>query len=141
MMCYQELHPGYISMDLLRSSSPHSLLDPPSFHFSVLYRIYFLVQRTSSMSTDQELFCSIQLQSTSDLLHRVYYDTIINNFPLSDSSEYEIHKTNVYNTQIIIGILFKYNRCSKSHATHIKIFIDGCNSIQFDCINKHIISL
>jgi hypothetical protein len=30
---------------------------------------------------------------------------------------------------------------SKSHATHIKIFIDGCNSIQFDWINKHTISL
>jgi hypothetical protein len=28
-------------------------------------------------------------------------------------------------------------RWSKSHATHVKIFIDGCNSIQFNCINKH----
>jgi hypothetical protein len=27
---------------------------------------------------------------------------------------------------------------SKSHANHIKIFIDGCNSIQFNWINKHI---
>jgi hypothetical protein len=25
----------------------------------------------------------------------------------------------------------------KSHTTHIKIFIDGCNSIQFNWINKH----
>jgi hypothetical protein len=30
---------------------------------------------------------------------------------------------------------------SKSHANHIKIFIDGCNSIKFDWINKHTISL
>jgi hypothetical protein len=30
---------------------------------------------------------------------------------------------------------------SKSHATHIKIFIDGCGSIQFNWINKHTISL
>jgi hypothetical protein len=28
-----------------------------------------------------------------------------------------------------------------SHTTHIKIFIDGCNSIQFYWINKHTISL
>jgi hypothetical protein len=30
---------------------------------------------------------------------------------------------------------------SKSHATRIKIFIDSCNSVQFDWINKHTISL
>jgi hypothetical protein len=30
---------------------------------------------------------------------------------------------------------------SKSHTTRIKIFINGCNSIQFDWINKHTISL
>jgi hypothetical protein len=30
---------------------------------------------------------------------------------------------------------------SKSHAAHIKIFIDGCNSIQLDWINKHTVSL
>jgi hypothetical protein len=30
---------------------------------------------------------------------------------------------------------------SKSQATHIKIFIDGCNSIQLDWVNKHTISL
>jgi hypothetical protein len=30
---------------------------------------------------------------------------------------------------------------SKSHATHIKIFIDGCNSVQLDWINKHTLSL
>jgi hypothetical protein len=30
---------------------------------------------------------------------------------------------------------------SKSHTTHIKIVIDGCNSIAFDWINKHTISL
>jgi hypothetical protein len=30
---------------------------------------------------------------------------------------------------------------SKSHVIHIKIFIDGCNSIQFDWINKHTMSL
>jgi hypothetical protein len=29
----------------------------------------------------------------------------------------------------------------KSHATYIKIFIDGCSSIQFSWINKHTISL
>jgi hypothetical protein len=34
-----------------------------------------------------------------------------------------------------------YTQWSKSHATHIKIFIDDCNSIQFDWINKHTISL
>jgi hypothetical protein len=30
---------------------------------------------------------------------------------------------------------------SKCHAAHIKIYIDGCNSIQFDWINTHTISL
>jgi hypothetical protein len=30
---------------------------------------------------------------------------------------------------------------SKSNATHIKVFFEGCNSIQFDWINKHTISL
>jgi hypothetical protein len=35
----------------------------------------------------------------------------------------------------------RYIELSKSHATHIKIFIDGCNSVQFDWINKHTISL
>jgi hypothetical protein len=34
-----------------------------------------------------------------------------------------------------------YTEWSKSHATHIKISIDGCNSIQFDWINKHTILL
>jgi hypothetical protein len=29
----------------------------------------------------------------------------------------------------------------RSQATHIKIFVDGCNSIQHDWINKHTISL
>jgi hypothetical protein len=29
----------------------------------------------------------------------------------------------------------------KSHATHIEIFIDGCNSVHFDWINKHTILL
>jgi hypothetical protein len=28
-----------------------------------------------------------------------------------------------------------YTEWLKSHATHIKIYIDSCNSIQFDCIN------
>jgi hypothetical protein len=32
-----------------------------------------------------------------------------------------------------------YTGWLKSHATHIKIFIDSCNSIQFDWINKHTI--
>jgi hypothetical protein len=30
---------------------------------------------------------------------------------------------------------------SKSHGTHVKIFIGGCNSTQFDWINKHTLSL
>jgi hypothetical protein len=30
---------------------------------------------------------------------------------------------------------------SKNHATHIKIFIDNCNSVQLDWINKHTVSL
>jgi hypothetical protein len=30
---------------------------------------------------------------------------------------------------------------SNSHATHIKIFIGGCNSVQFDCVNEDTISL
>jgi hypothetical protein len=34
-----------------------------------------------------------------------------------------------------------YTGWSKNHAIHIKIFNDSCNSIQFDCINKHTISL
>jgi hypothetical protein len=34
-----------------------------------------------------------------------------------------------------------YTEWSKSHATHIKIFIDGCNLIQFDWINKHNIAV
>jgi hypothetical protein len=34
-----------------------------------------------------------------------------------------------------------YTEWSKSHATHIKIFIHGCDSIQFDWINKHAMSL
>jgi hypothetical protein len=41
---------------------------------------------------------------------------------------------------IYCGIL-SYIGWSKSHATHIKIFSVGCNSIQFDWINKHTISL
>jgi hypothetical protein len=36
---------------------------------------------------------------------------------------------------------FESTRWSKSHATHIKIFSGGCNSVQFDWINKHTISL
>jgi hypothetical protein len=32
---------------------------------------------------------------------------------------------------------FYYTEWSKSHATHIQIFIDGWNSIQFDWVNKH----
>jgi hypothetical protein len=36
------------------------------------------------------------------------------------------------------------NRCCTgwptSHASHIKMFIDGCNPIQFKCINRHTIS-
>jgi hypothetical protein len=31
-----------------------------------------------------------------------------------------------------------YTEWSKSHATHIKTFIDGCNSLQLDWIFKHI---
>jgi hypothetical protein len=38
-------------------------------------------------------------------------------------------------------LFLKCTGWSKSHATHIKIFIDGCNSVQFDWINKHTISL
>jgi hypothetical protein len=34
-----------------------------------------------------------------------------------------------------------YTVWSKSHAARIKIFIDGCNSIQFDWINEHSIAL
>jgi hypothetical protein len=34
-----------------------------------------------------------------------------------------------------------YTEWSKSHATHIKMFIGGCNSIQFDWINKHNIAV
>jgi hypothetical protein len=34
-----------------------------------------------------------------------------------------------------------YTSWSKSHATRIKIFINGCNSVQFDCINRLTISL
>jgi hypothetical protein len=30
---------------------------------------------------------------------------------------------------------------SQSHAIHIKIFIGGCSSVQFDWINKHTVSL
>jgi hypothetical protein len=34
-----------------------------------------------------------------------------------------------------------YTGWSKSHATHIKIFIGGCSSLQFDWINRHTVSL
>jgi hypothetical protein len=30
---------------------------------------------------------------------------------------------------------------SKSHAIHFKIFIDGCNSIKFDWVNKHYVAV
>jgi hypothetical protein len=35
----------------------------------------------------------------------------------------------------------EHTEWSESHATHIKIFIGGCNSVQCDWINKHTISL
>jgi hypothetical protein len=34
-----------------------------------------------------------------------------------------------------------YTGWSESHATHIKIFIYGCNSVQFDWINRYTVSL
>jgi hypothetical protein len=38
-------------------------------------------------------------------------------------------------------IMYWYTGWLKSHATHIKIFIDGCSSVQFDWINKPAILL
>jgi hypothetical protein len=37
--------------------------------------------------------------------------------------------------------IYTYKGWSKSHTTYIKIFTDGCKSIQFDWINKHTILL
>jgi hypothetical protein len=42
---------------------------------------------------------------------------------------------------LLRNLRYNYIGWSKSHATHIKICIDGCNSIQFDGISKHTISL
>jgi hypothetical protein len=39
------------------------------------------------------------------------------------------------------SIRINYTGWSKSHVNHIKIFIDGCNSIQLDWINKHTIAV
>jgi hypothetical protein len=43
--------------------------------------------------------------------------------------------------EILNAVSTLYTGWSKSRATHINIFIDCCNSIQFDWINKNTISL
>jgi hypothetical protein len=45
------------------------------------------------------------------------------------------------NYKQVVSYIKLYTGWSKSHATHIKIVIDGWNLIQFDWINKHTISL
>jgi hypothetical protein len=42
---------------------------------------------------------------------------------------------------LIVGAGGPYTGWSKSHATHTKLFVDGCNLIQSDWINNHTMSL
>jgi hypothetical protein len=50
-------------------------------------------------------------------------------------------RENITTSCMICGLWFWSTGWLKSHTTHTKIFIDGCNSIQFNWINKHTILL